>query len=126
MAKWFWPSRNRRRRAAWRAAGAWLIFLALATPGCRPEPAAKGALKARVEVQGNQATVHAEVTGFNLGLDTHLHLSLNDGPEVMQYSPSYTFRNLPSGSYRVRVGLADNRTHRPIPGVEQVLTFEIP
>lgn len=97
-----------------------LALLALLV-GCGRRPQAT--LDAAVDVRGSQATVTVKVTGLSLGKDSHSHLSLDGGPEVMQYSRSYTFRNLPPGRHVVRVWITDME-HRPI-GLEKSLTFEI-
>lgn len=99
-----------------------LALLALLA-GCAPRT---GDLVVTVSVDGDEALVTFVSTGVRLSGGRHAHLSLNGGPEIMLYSDrSYRFRRLPPGEYTLRVWITDV-DHRPIPGLEKVLTFTVP
>lgn len=102
--------------------------LALLTACARPQPT----LQADVELRGRDAVVKIAVTNFEFvprvgggnKLDGHVHLRLDDGPEMMAFGPEFTFKGVHPGAHSVLVQLAD-RNHRPI-GIERRVPFQVP
>ncbi|MFO7172486.1 MAG: hypothetical protein DIU70_005915 [Bacillota bacterium] len=113
----------------WRRAAALLSLLALVLAGCGSGSRAPArSLEVTVTVHPDRsAEVVATVTGLALGQDSHLHLSLNGGPEVMLMTEPldrYWFRNLPPGEHEVRVWVTD-QAHRPL-NLEKTVRFTVP
>ncbi|MCG0237779.1 MAG: DUF4399 domain-containing protein [Firmicutes bacterium] len=113
----------------WRWAAAVLTLLALALAGCGSgSRVPTRSLEVTVTVHPDRsAEVVATVTGLSLGQDSHLHLSLNGGPEVMLMTEPldrYRFQNLPPGEHEIRVWVTD-QTHRPL-NLEKTVRFTVP
>lgn len=103
-----------------------LVTLLFVLAGCGGSTSSlSGDWTARVEVKDGLAMLWVEVPGKKMGRDYHPHLKLNNGPEVMMFTPSYAFKNLEPGSYELWMQL-QTPDHRPIIGTEKTLTFEIP
>ncbi len=103
-----------------------VVLLTVVTAGCAAE-SARGARpwSAAVEVAEGSAKIIVNVPGQRVGIDFHVHLALDGGPEVMAYNPTYTFSKLPPGVHRVRVVIADP-THFPVQGMVRTLEFTTP
>lgn len=98
-------------------------LVALGLVGCSRQPRPVE-WTASVRVQGNTAVVTVDLPRDLFGKGYHPHLSLDGGPEVMLYTPSYTLTKLAPGTHQVRIVVHD-ANHRPIPGMEKTLTFEV-
>lgn len=79
---------------------------------------------ATVQVEDSVAVVTVDVPGKEIGRDYHPHLKLNDGPEIMMYTSSYSFKDLKPGSYTLLVQI-QTPNHRVMDGMERTLTFEV-
>lgn len=101
-----------------------LLLVSWVLSGCVRARADAKEWSAVVKVQGNSAAVSVEVPGWQLVTDYHPHFALDDGPEVMPYTPTYVFPNLSPGRHRVRVVIADP-SHRPIAGMLKIFELEV-
>jgi hypothetical protein len=79
---------------------------------------------ASVDVQGNAATVTVDVPGATINRDYHVHVRLDDGPEIMVYHKTYTLPNLKPGKHTIVVGL-EGVEHKPLPVEKKTLGFEV-
>lgn len=104
--------------------GTVLLFAVLVAGGCGGGKQETRGWSAHVNAKGTSAVVFVDVQGKRMGQEYHPHLSLDAGPEVMMYSPTYTFSNLKPGPHKVRVIIADPK-HNPIAGMEKTLDVEI-
>jgi nitrous oxide reductase accessory protein NosL len=75
--------------------------------GCGGGQKVKPALDFTLEQTGEGVVVHMQATNFQVGKDGHFHLYLDDGPQTMAYSNTYTFPKLSPGKHKVTVGLSD-------------------
>lgn len=102
-----------------------LVFTLLLLAGCGKSAEPITDFNASVDVQGRSVTVKVDVPGKRMGKDYHPHLRLNDGPEVMMYSTTYSFPSLQPGTYKLTVGIA-KPDHDPFPGLpDKTLNFEV-
>lgn len=105
----------------WRTLTALALFLALA--GCGGA-AARPELDVQVVMNGGSHVLTVAVRG-QAPRNSHLHFTLDGGPEIMLYSHTYTLPKLAPGSHDLYVYMSDIQ-HRPIPGVEKRVTFTVP
>jgi hypothetical protein len=77
---------------------------------------------ATISVQGNEATLAVDVPGQTVGKDYHPHISLDDGPVAMIFTPTHTFANLQPAHHKVVIVIADP-AHIPIKGMQRTLEF---
>lgn len=77
-----------------------------------------------VTVRDDTATIAVDIYGIKNPALVHVHLFLNDGPEIMMYAETYTYRNLEPGEYELVVELA-GEDHAPLPGHRKTFTFVI-
>jgi predicted small lipoprotein YifL len=96
-----------------------LLLVALSACGPKKPPT----LKAIVEQQGQNMVITAETENFKLGVDGHMHVRINDGPEAMPKGNKYTLANWPPGKYKVYVELSDPN-HNPL-GISETVEFEM-
>lgn len=98
-----------------------VLLLAVALLGCGSR---QPVLDAQVEVKGRDVTVRVQGENLNLGKKHHAHIVMNDGPEIMMYSPDYVYRSVEPGEHTIKVYLSD-RNHNNIPGLEQTFTVRV-
>lgn len=101
-----------------------VLIFALALAGCGSTSSATTDWSATVNLQGDRAVIAVDVPGKTIGQQYHPHLRLDGGPEVMMYSPTYTFKKLKPGKHQVDVVIADPN-HNPIEGMQKALSFEV-
>ncbi|HYF96221.1 MAG TPA: hypothetical protein VD969_28770 [Symbiobacteriaceae bacterium] len=86
----------------------WLAAVLLLLAGCRaarPQPE----FDFTVEQKGAGLTVRVETGTFRVPQDGHVHIRLDDGPETMIYSKSYTIPKVALGTHRITIQLSDPR-----------------
>jgi hypothetical protein len=109
------------RRMLWLPA-VWLLALALVLGGCRANRPQPG-LEVSVLQQGEGLTIIVKTTNFSVPRDGHIHIRLDDGPEAMAYSQTYTIPRVSPGNHKVTVQLSDT-AHRNL-GIQVEKTIEI-
>lgn len=100
-----------------------LVFLLTASlllAACgRPAPS----MDFELEQVGRGLRITVQTTGFLVSRDGHVHIRINDGPEVMAYTNVYTIPNLEPGRYEVWVDLSDRR-HKDL-GLARTKSIEL-
>jgi len=99
-----------------------LLAVALLVAGCRstkPKPTMDFSL----EQQGESLVVRVKVAGMQIPTDGHVHIRVDDGPEAMAYTSTYTIPKITKGKHRVSVELSDMQ-HEYL-GVKQEKEIEI-
>lgn len=96
-----------------------LLLVALSACGKKEPPT----LKITVEQQDRNMVITAETGSFKLGVDGHMHVRIDDGPEAMPRGNRYVLNNWKPGTYKVFVELADP-DHNPL-GVSDTVMFEM-
>lgn len=94
----------------------------LLAAGCAKKTPAS--LEVTHQVEGHNVRLQIKATGPKMWTDTHPHLRVDEGVEVMIYGPVYIVRDLTPGSHQIRVYLAD-ADHVPM-GIEETIQVEIP
>lgn len=97
-----------------------VVVAGLVFSGCgRPKPE----MEFTVQQVGKGLEIRVEMTGFAVPRDGHVHIRIDDGPEVMVYTPVYTIPEIAPGIYKVSVDLSDKQ-HRDL-AVGKSKTVEI-
>lgn len=90
----------------WLLIGFVILVAAVLAVGCG-KGKAKPTLALTVSQNGSDLVVKIETTHFQIGKDGHIHLQLDDGPQVMPFTAEYLIPNVSPGHHRIYVELAD-------------------
>jgi hypothetical protein len=96
-----------------------LLLIALAGCGSKPKPE----MEVSVRQNGESLVVQVKTKNFRVPADGHVHIRLDDGPEIMAWSETYTIPKVSPGQHVVHVELSDLE-HRNL-GVKQSIPVEV-
>jgi len=82
------------------------VLLALLA-GCSRTERPKPEFDFTVAQKGEGLSVQVETGSFRVPQDGHVHIKLDDGPEAMIYSRTYTIPKVTPGVHKVSIQLSD-------------------
>lgn len=83
-----------------------LLLVLVVLGGCRAERS-KPEFDFTVEPKGEGLAVVVETGSFRVPQDGHVHIKLDDGPETMIFSKTYTIPKVAPGKHTVSIELSD-------------------